>query len=387
MIYLIVFAASCGLMQLSEHIRNRNKADFFLFQEKKKSKPICIILTILALLLPAILAGLRDSSIGTDVELYGNYWFEYAGKYKLIPYIKMGLEQSIGLVYMLLNYAVSMITDDVKVFYFVLSLLETVLVYMGVRPFRDKISVPFAMFCYYTIFYNNTLNLLRQSLAVAFVCFSYQYLVRDKIGIYLLISILAVMSHYSAIFVFLLIFIWKYLKRCSNKLAVYSFNLILFTVLAFIMITYKPFLNLLISHNILSERFLTYMKETVVGGRLIRIGFWFFVAFFAYIAFGRMINYDKLNKFWISCVTLSMAFSLIVFMGNVYAIRMAYYFDGAVIIFLPMIPKVYKLRINNMGNLKYTMYLILAVVLIARWYLEYVHSLNGETYPYKFADF
>ena len=84
---------------------------------------------------------------------------------------------------------------------------------------------------------------------------------------------------------------------------------------------------------------------------------------------------------------MSCAFSFVMFMGNVYAIRMAYYFDGAAIILIPMIPKIYKLEIDNVRKMKYLPYLLLGIVLIARWYLEYVHSLNGETYPYRFASF
>ena len=128
------------------------------------------------------------------------------------------------------------------------------------------------------------------------------------------------------------------------------------------------------------------MEGTVVGGRMIRTVFWVILAVLGYIAFPKMINYQKESKFIISCITTSFAFSFVMFMGNVYAIRMAFYFDLASLIFIPMIPKIYKLDYKGI-RLKYGMYVFLIIVLIARWYLEYVRSNNGQTFPYKFIQF
>ena len=387
MIYLVVFFLSCGFLFISERMEKQNIQFFGISAGRKKQSVIYYICIAAGLLLPALLAGLRDSSIGTDVELYGNYWFTYAGKYRFISYMKMAAEQSIGLVYALINYFVSMVTGDVKVFYFILSLIETILVYLGIREFRDKISVAFGMLCYYTIFYNNTLNLLRQMLAVTIVCFSYRFLVKEQYFTFGVLAVLAILSHSSAVFVPLLLLVWIYLKKNKAKSDIYFSNIIMFVVIAFVMLAYKPFLKLMISYHVLPNRFLTYMEETVVGGRLIRLGFWAILSVFSYIAFRQMINYDSRNKFFISCITISLAFSIVMFMGNVYAIRMAYYFDGAAIILIPMIPKIYKLQIDNVGKMKYLPYIILGALLVVRWYLEYVRSLNGATYPYQFANF
>lgn len=390
MIYLATFGLSCLFFQISEKMEKPEKKIFSYTLSKPKQSFMYYACIAAALLIPSLLAGLRDSSIGTDVGVYGDYWLEYAEKYQhnFFAYIKMASEQSIGLIYALLNYISAFLTDDKKVFYFLLSFIETLMVYLGVRGFKDKISVPFAMFCYYTIFYNNTLNLLRQSLAVAFVCFSYQFLVKNKYKAFWIVTVLAVLSHNSAVIALILFFVWEYLKRCDTKASVYVSNVALFFVISFIMVAYKPFLQFFVEQHILPERFLLYIQSTdVTGGRLIRIGFWILIGIFAYVAFYKMINYDSRNKFLMTCVTMSAAFSLILFMGNVYAIRVAYYFDGTAIIFIPMIPKVYKIKVDNAGNMRYLVYLILAVILVVRWYLEYVRSLNGQTYPYHFAKF
>lgn len=392
MIYLMTFGISCLLFQLSES------------GYAKRKKSLKIILVFLAICVPSLLAGLRDSSIGTDVELYGNSWFRFTRLFNLKEYLDFAQRCSVGVIYALLNYVVALFTDDVKIFYFILSFLETAMIYFGIKHINNseryiwndkikikkrgsEISLPFAMFCYYTIFYNNTLNLLRQSLAITIVFLAYGFLVNRKYKTTIFLLILAVLSHSSAIFSFIILPLYLISGKFKSKFNVLMFDLVIFSVTAIAMIVYKPILNFLVSHRILSSRFFTYMEETVVGGRMIRTVFWFLLAFFAYIAFYKMINFRSDNKFIISCISMSAAFSLITFMGNVFAIRMAFYFDVSAIAFIPMIPKIYKFKIGKDRNMKYLVYILLIILLIGRWYLDYVRSLNGQTYPYKFAQF
>ena len=116
MIYIVVFVVSCFLLMLAEKSEKQEQKLLNLTITKEKRRILFVFFSSLGLLIPALLAGLRDPTIGTDVELYGNYWFEYTRKYSFIPYMEMANQQSIGLVYALLNYAVSFFSDDSKVF-------------------------------------------------------------------------------------------------------------------------------------------------------------------------------------------------------------------------------------------------------------------------------
>ncbi len=373
MIYIVVFAISCMLLWAAES------------PYIQRYKPLWVTVVLLGISVPALLAGLRDSSIGTDVELYGNLWFGYAHSFDFFEYIEFAQSCDIGVGYALLNYIVGLFTEDERVFYFMLSFVEILLIYIGARGFKEQISVPFAMFCYYTIFYNNTLNLLRQCLAISVVFVAYRFLVKEKYLVTMLILIASVLCHTSAIITFVIPIIYLILKRMDAKLSVYTFNLVGFVGLAGIMFLYQPIVNAIVRMGILSSRFNTYAGTSIVGGRLIRTGFCLIVALFGYIAFSKMINFYRENKFIISCLTMSLAFSLVMFMGNIFAIRMAYYFDVAAIVFIPMVPKIYKAKIGKI-EIRYVVYVLLIILLIVRWYLEYVRSGNGETYPYKFAE-
>ena len=78
MSYIATFVISCGLFLLSEYRRFANH--FFLKYT----------IVIFAILIPSLIAGLRDFSVGTDVRLYGNFWFEYAGKMNFLEYAQFG---------------------------------------------------------------------------------------------------------------------------------------------------------------------------------------------------------------------------------------------------------------------------------------------------------
>ena len=69
--YLIVFSLSVFL--------------FWLSQKTKGS--LCFILVACALLIPSLLAGFRDNSVGTDVMVYGYYSFRGALESGLQEYL------------------------------------------------------------------------------------------------------------------------------------------------------------------------------------------------------------------------------------------------------------------------------------------------------------
>lgn len=394
MIYLLTFSVSCFLFLTSESRR------------VKKHSLLKWFIIILAIVIPSLLAGFRNPSIGTDIKVYGDFWFIYAGKMSFFEYMKFANKCSVGVVYALLNWIVFQTTGNRIVFYFSPSFIETLCVYLSLniiknsgnyilcKPLKsytknidlknnNKFSIAFSMFCYYTIFYNNSLNLLRQFLAIAVVCLAYAFLIKQNYLVSFFIIVIAVLCHNSAVFAVLLIPLYWATNKINSKQKIYLFNIVLFIAITIIMVLYKPFLLFTISHGILSSRFMTYLEATVVGGRIIRIGFWGILMILACLAFSKMINYYKDNKFILSCITISTAFSFVLFMGNVYAIRMAYYFDFSALVFIPMIPKIYKADFGGKKS-RMLVYVLLIIILVGRWYLEYVRANNGQTYPYKF---
>ena len=152
-IYLITFLITCVLCAI--------------LQRYIKNKTLKVIFSIIIILIPSILGGFRDLTIGTDVLVYGEDYFNYATNYNsLIDYIT-AFDMDIG--YLTINFLVSRFTSDVHIFLFVLQLIINTLVFIVMYRYKEKIPLWMSMLCYLTLYYCRTFNFLRQSLALAIV--------------------------------------------------------------------------------------------------------------------------------------------------------------------------------------------------------------------------
>ena len=156
----------------------------FIYMSEKKNycKQLFIIL---GLLVPSILAGVRDYSVGTDVLLYGNGWFERAVQF--------------GVGYAFINFIISRFTNNTHVFYFLYELLQLTILYYVLKRYKDKISITFAFAIYYFCYFNLSLNLLRQIMALLLVLYSYRYVEDKKIIKFIVTIFIATLVHSSAI--------------------------------------------------------------------------------------------------------------------------------------------------------------------------------------------
>lgn len=390
MIYLICFFTSIGFFHLSEkaHKKRLELPETQTKKEKNLRKTYSFqkyLFIAIALIIPSALAGMRDFSIGTDVEVYGNYWFEFTTGKSFINYIKWATSSSIGFLYAVLNYVVASFTDNVHWFYFFLMLITIWFVYLGVVGFRDKISVPFAMFVYYILFYNSSLNILRQSVAIAIILFSYRFISQKQILHFLICWLIAFLFHSSAIVMILLIPIY-FVSNLKNK-RLYSTILVIGT--SVVMIGYDFILNSLIQIGFLSERYAGYVSRTEVGGRIIRVCFFGLIVALILLCYRVLLRYDKRNNLLLNCMLISGAFTLLLFTGGHQIIRIAHYFDVSAVIMLPMLAKniVLDTRWKNVsiGDKRYLTYLFLGFVLLVYWFLTIVVQNSGQTYPYVFG--
>lgn len=365
MIYLICFFSSVVLFILSEK------------KYKHYNKQITIIFVALALIIPSALAGMRDFSIGTDISVYGNYWFNLTNEVSFFKYIKWALSSDIGILYAMLNYVVSIFTDDVHWFYFFLSLITNTFIYIAVSGYKNKLSVPFAMYIYYILFFNSSLNILRQSVAIAVLLLAYRYLSENNYSKFLIFLVIASMFHTTALLMIVLIPIFK-ISNWKNKQIC---TIILFTITLVIMLGYSKILELLMDLGFLGERYFGYLNKNAGGGRIIRTCLYSVIFIFIIISYNSLTNYGKRNSGLVNCSLLSFVFTILLFLGNNQIIRIAYYFDITLVLILPMISQKIVILMDSGKRIK-LVYHIIGIVLLIYWLLTIVIQNNGQTYPY-----
>ena len=136
----------------------------------QKNKVAIQILSLLAILLPALLAGLRASDIGTDVEYYIINNFEVARhvssfkNYLPLIYAKEPL-------YLAIVYIIAKVFGNIQVLLFTFSFLTILFVYLSVWKWKKNLSVPLFLLIYYFLYYNDSLNIIRQHLAMAIILY------------------------------------------------------------------------------------------------------------------------------------------------------------------------------------------------------------------------
>lgn len=163
----------------------------------------------LALLIPCLIAGLRDYSIGTDVEVYVKPLFETAREARgFFQYLGAEFYQSdiwsnvnvykFEIGFTALCYLCAKVFNSMQVLLFVIQALVVVPVFKGVRANKAQ-PVWLGMAVYYLMFYNNTLNMMRQWIAMAFLFYAFCYLRERKYRKYFSTVVLAMLFHTSVI--------------------------------------------------------------------------------------------------------------------------------------------------------------------------------------------
>jgi hypothetical protein len=151
---------------------------------------------MLAVFIPCFIAAVRDSTIGFDMHIYGDRIFNSAlHTSNLFTFFTYFNSEKIylTLAYFCAHYA------NRFVYYFILQLLVTGPVYLTlVRP-KTKKYAWLGMLVFFLWVYPFSLNIMRQSISIAIILFSYRYIEDRKIIRFLICVVFAAGFHISAV--------------------------------------------------------------------------------------------------------------------------------------------------------------------------------------------
>lgn len=350
---------------------------------KYRRKIIHKPLVFMALLIPALLAGLRDFSIGNDVMLYGNYWFERATNYNsLVEYLKKALEHSIDSGYASINYLCSLISKDAHFFYFIYALLQMIVLYFAIKDYNKMISVPFAFFVYFFTYYNSSLNILRQIMAILLVLLSYRFVFEKKPQKFFVCILFAMSFHVSAIVGSVLYPLnWAIHTDFKKfwRFAVIAGSVALVGVYEYILVAISRM-------GITSfNRYTHYLADDQGGGRYIRLAFWTFFCILYYLNRNRIKKIAPQHELIGFCLFFSLVASFINFFSGAWMIRIIYYFDCISVFSIPLIAKTIKVK-GGFGKLKAN-YMLIGLFIYVYWLIVYVVRNGAATFPYQFMKF
>lgn len=233
--YLICFLITILLAYANEKYLRKHE------NNNKKSNVSKVLLAALVILPPAILAGLRDYVVGTDVMVYAYQVFGIANNiHGIADLFSPNIYNSrIEIGFYILAWFSHIFSDDAHIFLFFISLFIGVFVYLILYRMREFVSIWLGEAVYLLCFYNETLNMMRQSMAIVMVIYAFTFIYYKKSwSKFWILAIPSYFFHHSAVIglsLFLPVLIFGKDKINSKKSWKYM-ALILLIFLGFLLI-------------------------------------------------------------------------------------------------------------------------------------------------------
>lgn len=350
--------------------------NYLLSKIKLKMLPYSLLVLFSSIPL-AIVTGYRDYNIGTDRGVYGDFVFKSASLFldsatNYILYIKNIAEIEKG--YILLNYFTARIYNDLNFYYFIVFIIEIILVIWSLNLTIPRNLHWLGLSIYFFVIFPASLNYIRQVIAMTIILLGTSYILKNKKkGI--ILYFLALFFHKTSVIAFLIPIFLYFSSKIKNYKTYYICNISL-TVILFLI--FGPFFKEFV---ILfgTEKYFAYLYENQDGGVLnvliARIPF--MILFLNPFKNKKMFTISRYSFFYSSLFITELIGTLqrgsIPLLG-----RLSLYFY---IIFVLAIP----LRISEMKNenAKKIISIGLFIFLIFIFYWQIIRNGGYQIYPYS----
>jgi hypothetical protein len=223
--------------------------------EKQNWKKIHFF-SFLAILLPSLLAGFRDITVGIDLGGYViNNFNDAKSSHSLTDYNSSSTLEPLYLVY---TYIITRFTDNLFWFLFIQQFLILSLIYSFAVSVRKKISVSLFWLIYLLFLFNESLNIVRQSFSMAIIIYSFRFLFERRILLHYACILLACTFHYSSIILFFLYPLYWILYEVKNKSSIKWILIIILVCGGCIYFYFDEILIYLISKGLISQHYELY---------------------------------------------------------------------------------------------------------------------------------
>lgn len=375
LIYLCTFSISCFFIYLAELV-------------SKRGKLLCVFLLLLAITIPSLLAGVRSLNIGTDVLNYVDPIYQSAIWSKnFFQFLNLPILNGVILVpissfepgYAFFVFIVAKIFRNLFFVLFFTQFFILGFIISGLWCLRDRMSVCFGMLVYYLCFFNTSLNIVRQSMAIAVLVYGFKYLIEKKYFKYVLITIFACLFHRTAIFGFLILMIYYIMLPKNRKYFKVSYKekIILITLSATLIVFITPLRNLILSIIGLNKYVDGYLNGNIsfVGNQiLLRIPF-----FTVLLLQWKKTSIDKnIKVFFLAELICDLMVSQLSGISESSA-RITLYFSIYYIFILPLF-------LYNKKDVKgKVLFFFIMIYLLVYWYYSFVIMQYSETIPFVFS--
>lgn len=387
-IYLITIILSLTIIYFAEKFFRHSKVSFW-------------ILAFLSLIPSAVIAGIRDFSVGDDISSYVYPNFMVATGMSSLPNFlkymthvkeignfdyRTGVHQTeVG--YSTFIYYISRFSNDPHVLLFLIQLICSIFILFSLYIIKNKyhISLVLGFFIYYTGFYIIGLNLMRQFIAAAILLLAVSFLINENYISYFIFQFLAMLFHISALLGIIIFLIFVLMNSKKNGWKIFNSNnyfLIGLISILFIFVfgntIFSAFYSIALHIPQLSGHLGSFTTSGGMNRRIAILVSWELLLL--YLS-SRISKFKDINKnsdllriiriFSVTGVIGIILISLISVQGVVY--RMGFMFTFSSIIILPIL----QTKFSNTKKIGFLMFLVGIFVFSGLIYINY-----ADTVPY-----
>lgn len=354
--YILIFCICLTITFIGEKTYKNNKLAAY----------ICFTLSISMI---SIFAAIRDFNVGIDLKVYGIRLFEYSQNFdSLNEYLNLYKSEQL---YQLVNYIFSHSFGNIRFFLFFMTFIQLLIIYKYSIKYNYK-TVTFSLLIYLLLYFNTSLNIIRQTFAIFIIIIAFQNLKENKILKSLLLILIASYFHSSALIMITMIPIY-YLSKSKNS---YKKLIIILIIALSIFSGLDILLNYANHLPIFIRKYLGYIRNADTNLNVIFLIYKIIFLFF----FLQGLKYCKNNKEYPIYVYFAVFDVLFYYLSSFikYGYRLSYYFLIFYIFSIPFTQN----NIEN-KNAKKTYTFIMIMLSIGYWILRYKIIGYDGTLPYK----
>ena len=371
-VYILIFALSLLGVQMAD----------MWYDDRRRF----IVGSLLAVLPPILIAGFRDITVGSDTDLYivpifngiasnGQNLTEFIDSY---PGMEWG--------YLFLTFVIAQLTDQPVFLLLSIHILIILPLYITLMKWRESLSPMVFMFIYYMIFFQESLSIARQSIALSFSMLAFTFFWEKRYIYYFVYTIIAFLFHQTAVIALSLPLVYLMVDRFSIREYYYCYIGVAL-VIALFFFNFENILIWMIENDYIDLKFLKYTSEdntfTPVLGAANFVVKIVIIAYIIYI----MILYesDTFLKFFLVLAIFDMLFSLCALIVQPLD-RISLYYRLMTCISIPYIIYNYPIIIDD-NDAPYIRPIIgiFGLLLFAYWFYVYMLGDYDETAYYQIS--
>lgn len=383
MFYIVIILLTTFFFYLAVNLK---------FSEDKNEKHLILVFVALTVLIPSIVAGVRDLSIGTDTRGYLLTDYNISSNVSSIRDAAKLSNEELGFISLV--YFVTNVFGNIHVLMFIIEFIIMCFVVKYALSANSKDEAYAVILFYMFLCFANSMCIMRQHISLAILLFSTRLFKEKKYLNCVLLFILAYLFHSSSV-CFLLIYWLLYLSE-KHSFPVMKRKYFIICIILFLAILNLPFfLNILINFlHILPSRYNLYISSSwfysSADNKIITLRFILNTLFIIIFWLSYIIESDDNNKKRNLFSLILMILNMILYVESRRILILArfsiYFFYGAILLNPAIVKQLKfneKIKISKKGYFKSVLNMAVLVLVLATFYGDVITNSNHyNLYPY-----